>query len=299
MNGLAVGTPGAGLTATDLGNGALYFSEVRMTVNTILGQGYVTASFSTPFQHPAALAAWICPSNSSCNVAANYSALSTSGGVTNIVPPPGVNSGTTVTIGIAIFVPDNDGASAVTGNDNGGTITFTVVNAGLPIESDTLKLATSPNKIQSAVELTLDSDPSGLTINPATDYSVDYGNVNGLGIGAGAGLTAIAQAGGAIYSTPYRIKPAFSDLRSTTGTITVCTQTAFAHSAILNMQDASASAGPFTAIPNCGARVQITNTASDRSTITRYLGLFISKVNGPGTSFASDSAVLTYTITVP
>jgi len=91
-----------------------------------------------------------------------------------------------------------------------------------------------------------------------------FGNVNGLGVGPGAGLTTVAAAGGVIYSTPYLLNPAYGDFTSTTA-----------------------------ATPTV-----ITTTAADRSSITRYLGLFVG-LNTAAPFIGTDSATLTYTMTVP
>jgi hypothetical protein len=124
--------------------------------------------------------------------------------------------------------------------------------------------------------------------------------VNALGIGPDAGLATSPAGGGIIYHTPYQLNPAFSAMSSTTGTIHVYVSTDFAHPAIMSLDDASTNAGPFNAISkNSGAQTQITSTAGDRSTVTRYLGLYVSNVNGPTAFNGTDSATLTYTLTVP
>ena len=67
---------------------------------------------------------------------------------------------------------------------------------------------------------------------------------------------------------------------------------------VLELRDGSSSAGPFTAISSTTA-TQITATAADRSTITRFLGLFVSNLNGANAFTGSDAATLTFTMTVP
>jgi hypothetical protein len=150
------------------------------------------------------------------------------------------------------------------------------------------------------VRLTLATATGGLTITPGADFSMNFGNVNGLGFGPGAGLTTIAATGGVVYSTPYVLQPAFSAFRSTTATIKTFVSTTFAHPTILILRDAAASAGPYNNIgTTTGTATQITNTAADRSSITRFLGLFVSNANGATAFQGSDSATLTFTMTVP
>jgi hypothetical protein len=216
---------------------------------------------------------------------------------TDVVPAPGVGN-TTVTVGIGIFVPDNDGANAFTGNDTVAfTLTLTDLTNNKVQQTATVFFNTPPETVQDAVRLTLGTATGGLTISPASDYSANYGNVNGLGIGPGAGLTTTSVAGGTVYVTPYLLNPVFTDFSSTTATIKVALTTNFAHPAILQLDDSSASSGPFTQITP--AALQITNTAGDRSSITRYLGLFVSNANGAGAFTGSDTATLTFTMTVP
>ena len=84
---------------------------------------------------------------------------------------------------------------------------------------------------------------------------MNFGNVNGLGIGPGAGLTTVAAAGGVIYGTPYLLNPAFTDFASTTGTLSVYASSVFAHPAVLHLDDSAASAGPYRPFPSPPVRL--------------------------------------------
>lgn len=307
VNALGIGPASqTGVTILQLSNGALYYSPYDLGVTGPFpgnDTAYVTAYINplSNFTHPAALQVWSCPSTSGCTSSGNFSPMSLNPlSPTPVIPKPGMRKNVPTAAGLAIFVPDNNGASAFSGGDT-ATITFNFYrnsNDSL-IGTATLSLNLPAENVQSAVQLQLSTAPSGLTVSASSDYLMNFSNVNGLGIGPAPGLTAIAQAGGFTYSTPYLVSASFSDQTSTTSAITVCTQTPFTHSTILKLQDASASAGPFTAIPNCGSTIQIAAAAADRSSLTRYLGLFVSNTNGPGSFTGSDSAVLTYTITVP
>jgi hypothetical protein len=298
MNALGIGTPATGVTVIPLTNGALYITTFQLTITNLPNphKGAVTAFVNSNFNHPAALIMEACPSNASCNVSGSFSAISTNQNApTTIIPTPGI-ADQTVTAGLAIFVPDNDGASAFTGVDT-ARITFTATDttnnknfATAEIRLDTPQGET----VQSAVRLTLAQATGGLTVSPSADYAMNFGNVNGLGIGPGAGLTTTAVSGGVVYSTPYLLQPAFADFTSTTATIKVVLSTNFANPTALGLRDAGASTGPFNPISTTATT--ITTTAGDRSTITRFLGLFVSNT----TTFAgSDSAALTFTMTVP
>src|SRR5205085_6858326 len=127
-----------------------------------------------------------------------------------------------------VFLPDNDGAGAFTGADNTGVVTLTMVDVANNnvLQTATISFNSAPlNTVQNAVRLTLATAPGGLTVTPQADYSMSFGNVNGLGFGPAAGLTTVAAAGGVVYSTPYLLQTAFADFTSTTATIKVFVST--------------------------------------------------------------------------
>ena len=305
MNGLGVGTPTAGLTVINLPNGSLYYTPYQLSVTGGLAgtdSAYVTAYLTVNFVHTAALVLESCPSTSGCNASGNYSAMSTNVlAQTMVVPRPGMSKNTPTNAGIAIFLPDNNGASAYTGSTDIAVITFTAFKNSDNSIIDTTTLTLNSNIVQDAVQLQLATATSGLVVTPAGDYSMDFGNVNALGIGPGAGLTTSAQAGGIVYSTPYNLLPAFSAFNSTTASVKVCVSTTFTHSAILWLEDsATGSSGTFSNISTaCGAATSLVGSAANRSTITRYLGLFVSNVNGATAFNGTDIATLTFTLTVP
>src|SRR5215469_10908662 len=121
LNGLGIGTPTTGVTAIPLSNGTLYITTIGIFPHGGLPTGHnaiVTAYASTNFTHPAALILESCPSTSTCSSSGQFSVMSTNAGAqTSVIPAPGDPKGTTATIGIAIFVPDNNGGSAFAGTD--------------------------------------------------------------------------------------------------------------------------------------------------------------------------------------
>lgn len=304
MNALGIGALPTGVQAIPLTNGALYFTPYRITVTGLPGshKAAVTGFVSTNFGHPAALVMQSCPSNSSCNASGQYSAMSTvAGAPTTIIAAPGIGN-STVTAGLGIFLPDNNGAAAFAGLDTARlSLTMTDLQNNHVIGTIEIRLDTPQGEtVQRALRLTLATATGGLTITPGADYSMNFGNVNGLGFGPGGGLTTVAAAGGLVYSTPYLLQPAFTGFTSTTGTIKTFVSSPFAHPTILILRDAASGAGPYTNIgTTAGTATQITSTAANRSSITRFLGLFVSNTNG-GTAFrGSDAATLTFTMTVP
>ncbi|HET9167471.1 MAG TPA: hypothetical protein VFP11_15830, partial [Candidatus Angelobacter sp.] len=223
MNALGLGTPATGVTVIPLSNGALYLTHYQINISGLPNphQGAVTAFVNSNFTHPAALIMQSCPSSSACNASGNFSAMSLlAAAPTTVVAAPGI-SNQTVTVGLAIFVPDNNGAASFTGVDTARiTLTATDTTNNKNFATAEIRLDTPVGEtVQNAVRLTLATATGGLTISPGADFSMNFGNVNGLGFGPGAGLTTVAAAGGVVYSTPYILQPSFSAFRSTTATI--------------------------------------------------------------------------------
>jgi hypothetical protein len=303
VNGLGIGTPVAGATIIAVTGGVLYSSPINLQVNGA-GAGnpaVVGVRVSNNFAHSLLLQAFSCISG--CTSAANYSAISLNpasmANDTPVIPSPGMSTNQTITVFVAVFVSNQDGALAFTGTDS-VQLTYDTYNGanGQLRNTDTLTLNNPSENLQTAVQMTLGTAAGGLTISPATDYAANYGNVNGLGIGPGSGLSTVSVAGGTVYSTPYLINPEFSDFSSTTATIKVALTTNFAHPTVLQLEDSASSGGPFTQITV--TPLTITGSAGSFSSITRYLGLFVSSSNnGAGAFTGADTATLTFTMTVP
>ena len=300
LNAFGVGSPAVGVTAVPTATGTLYFSKINFVIGNLLGhhQGIISAYVSSNFAHPTAMILQGCQNAATCTISTNYTNLSTSAATPTVIVPI-MNENTTATGGIAIFIPDNNGAGAFAGTDS-ATVTFVGKDAQNGQALNSVTLSFNSQSLVTALQLTLSTATGGVTVNAASDYSMSFGNVNGIGVGPSAGLTVVPQAGGVIYSTPYTLTPAFSNFSSTTGTIKVAVSTNFAHSSVLSLGTATVSAGPYTTIStSVGSPTQITNTATTRTAVTPYLGLFVSTVNGAGAFNGSDSATLTYSLTVP
>jgi hypothetical protein len=301
MNALGIGTAPTGLTAVTASTGALYYTPYGIQITGVNGYKVgVTAYVSTNFSHPAA--SYVqhsesCTATPGCTTS-QFSTMSTSSAAPSwIVPSPGVGN-TTILGALAVFLPDNDGATAFTGTDQ-VSISFNLVNltTNKVIAGITQIVVLQNENVQDAVQLTMTQASNGVTITTASDYSMTFGNVNGLGINPASPLTAARVTGGALYSTPYVLNPAFTDFTSTTGSLLVYVSTNFAHPTALTLQSASVAAGPYTSISTSSASpTSITTSATDRSTPTEYLGLLVSNTS----SFTgADSATLTFTLTVP
>jgi len=303
VNGLGVGIPAAGITVLTAGvaGGALYTTPYNLDISGLPGPHLATVSVyvSTNFAKPTILILQSCYPSVGCTGGGSFTTISLSAAApTPIIGGVGVANGT-YTANLGLFVANTNGAGVSSGADT-AILTFVATDTTNGRTSTvTLDLTPSVN-LQTAVQLILATAPGGITVLPAADFSMDFGNVNGLGIAPGAGLTVSAVAGGVIYATPYLIQPSFSTFNSTTSSVKVYVSMDFVHPVILQLRDAAVLAGPYTAISKiAGAQTSLTTTAGSGTSLTRYLGLFVSSANGAGTFTGADSATLTYTLTVP
>ena len=124
MNALGFGNPQSGLTVAALSNGALYFTPFQVQFQGLGGnqRASLTAFVSTNFAHPLALVIQNCPSSLTCTTSTGFSTMSTIQGAPSTVVANLGNA--TVTGGIGIFLPDNNGATAFSGVDNGAIVTY-------------------------------------------------------------------------------------------------------------------------------------------------------------------------------
>ena len=305
VNGLGVGTPSAGVNVITTGvtGGVLYTTPYVLNMSGLPGgnSATVTAYVSTNFAHPAILNLYSCPINTSCTTFSSFTDLSTSPAApTTVIPSPGVENNSSSTAYLGLFVANTNGASAFTGA-NSATITFVATRVSNGSTNDTVKLALNNETVQNAVQLLM-ATASGLAITTGsgTDFAMNFGNVNGLGIAPPAGLTVTSVAGGVVYATSYFLQPTFSSFTSTTGTLKAYVSTDFANDTVLQLDTATAIGGPFTAISKTSAaQTMLTSSAASGTNFTGYLGLFVSNVNGTGAFNGADSAILTYTLTVP
>jgi len=304
VNGLGLGTPSAGVSLITAGvtGGVLYTTPYVLYISGVGSNRTVTAYVSANFAHPAVLILYSCPINTTCTSFSNFSVLSTSSTApTTIIPSPGVGNNSSSTATLGLFVANTNGGGAFTGSDH-VTITFVTHGVSNGATDDTVTLALNPETVQTAVQLLMAASTGlSITAGSGTDYAMNFGNVNGLGIAPPTGLTVTSVSGGVVYATPYLLEPTFSSFTSTTCTLKTYVSTNFANSSVLAMEAASAIGGPFTAISLSSATQTVLTTGSTTSgtNFTSYLGLFVSNVNGAGAFNGADSAILTYTLTVP
>jgi hypothetical protein len=146
----------------------------------------------------------------------------------------------------------------------------------------------------------------GATVNGQTGllstgvFDVNFGNVNGLGIGSRpAGVSIFRGAGGTLYSTPVTITPTWTCiLTCPSGTITMWLDAAQGTSAGRAAVREGASPGSAITV-NASPPKTITTTATSGVPITRYVGLFVSNANGAGRVNGAMTVRVIYQISIP
>lgn len=170
--------------------------------------------------------------------------------------------------------------------------------------------------VQKAVQLTLSTGTvaaahCAVAAGSGTDYSMNFGTVDGLGINAGncnkfspttPGVT------NAVYWSDYQLTPVFSSQSVSTNTITAQVTTTFGGVAngtsnlilvrdTANSSTLPASAASFSNIGSASADTIATN-ATNGTAITRYIGIAVTPANGASVLTGSQSATVTFTLTV-
>lgn len=194
-----------------------------------------------------------------------------------------------------------------------GLVVFAIPAMAATSATATNTLATTLKvnvNVQTAVSLTLatgttGTTPCSVTTGSGTDFSIDFGNVNGLGVGTVSCGTVTAGASDATYATSYKLTPSFSGFTAASGATISLTAPAFTNSGTLTLVE-GATAGSMTAVPASGTTHQFTVTAANSGvSFDRFLGVQVSNANGagafPGTAATSgaDSSTVTFTLTVP
>jgi type 1 fimbria pilin len=170
--------------------------------------------------------------------------------------------------------------------------------------------------VQKAVQLTLSTGTvaaahCAVAAGAGTDYSMNFGTVDGLGINTGncnkfspttPGVT------NAVYWSDYALTPVFSSQSVSTNTITAQVTTTFGGVAngtsnLIIVRDAAnsatlpVSAASFSNMGSAAADTIATN-ATNGTAITRYIGIAVTPANGASVLTGNQSATVTFTLTV-
>jgi len=170
--------------------------------------------------------------------------------------------------------------------------------------------------VQKAVQLTLSTGTVAAAHCPVaagsgTDYSMNFGTVDGLGINGGNCNKFSPTTPGvsnAVYWSDYQLTPVFSSQSVSTNTITAQVTTTFGGVAngtsnliivrdTANSSTLPASAASFSNMGSASADTIATN-ATNGTAITRYIGIAVTPANGASVLTGNQSATVTFTLTV-
>ena len=170
--------------------------------------------------------------------------------------------------------------------------------------------------VQKAVQLTLSTGTvaashCAVAAGGGTDYSMNFGTVDGLGINAGNCNKFSPTTPGstnAVYWSDYQLTPVFSSQSVSTNTITAQVTTTFGGVAngtsnLIIVRDTAnsatlpASATSFSTMGSASADTIATN-ATNGTAITRYVGIAVTPANGASVLTGNQSATVTFTLTV-
>lgn len=147
--------------------------------------------------------------------------------------------------------------------------------------------------VQTAVQLNISTGAGGASVSgsPATGlFSIAFGNVNGLGLGApAAGVTVVVDGSGALYKTPINLTPVYSGFTTETADITVEAGSSGDEDLAREGNSSIASGSTVSGTPSAA----VSNAASGSSN-ERYVGFYIPRTEATG----AKTATLIYTITV-
>ena len=160
--------------------------------------------------------------------------------------------------------------------------------------------------VTKAIRLTL-ATGTGCAVAAASDYSMNFGTVDALGITAASCGTKFtpttAGSTPAVYYSDYTLRPVFTSQSTSNNTITAYVSTDFASAAglltIVHANSVPAVIGDLTAMSKLvGTQTTVATNAANGTAITRYVGVSVAPLNGAGTLTGAASATVTYTLTV-
>jgi hypothetical protein len=160
-------------------------------------------------------------------------------------------------------------------------------------------------RARTALQIDISTAAGGATVTGANgnasngNFALDFGDVNGLGLGTPAtGVSVSVQAGGALYTTPITLTPRYSGFASTTSSVSVMldatTGNAIGRAATREGSAAASVSAPSTTVPNIFKADAVSGTP-----FNRFVGIFVSNVNGGTAVDGVMNSRLVYQITVP
>lgn len=148
--------------------------------------------------------------------------------------------------------------------------------------------------VETAVQLNISTGSGGSAVSGSAAtglFSINFGNINGLGAGTpAAGVTVVTNGSGALYKTPVNLTPVYSGFTTETATIEV-EQDAGGDTAMAREAD---SAITFGSTVSTMTPASVTTGAASGTPIERWVGMYADRTEAAGPK----TATLIYTITV-
>lgn len=146
-------------------------------------------------------------------------------------------------------------------------------------------------EVKTALQLRISTGSGGATVtgnNTTGIFALDFGTVNGLGIGTPAtGVTKSVDGSGATYTTPINLSPVYSGFTTETASVTVEAESGTNQS----MAREGSSSGNVASVTTPAT---VVSGASSGSSHERFVGFRIDRTDAAGTK----EATLVYTVTM-
>jgi hypothetical protein len=158
--------------------------------------------------------------------------------------------------------------------------------------------------VQSALNLDISSDDAGATVSGLSGsgaFTLNFGNVNGLGLGTpSSNVTKTAVTGGYLYTTPIKLTPNFSGFVGYSAASIKVEQSAFDDDPSKAAAREGSSAAINAATVLTTGATPFTVLASNGTPIQRFIGVKVLNSNNTDNANAGARSInLVYTISVP
>ncbi len=159
--------------------------------------------------------------------------------------------------------------------------------------------------VQKAIRLTLATGTMcTVSTGGGADYNINFGNVDALAINTpscGNKFTPTTPGTtNAVYYTDYTLMPVFTSQGVSNNSITAYVSSTFAKAnlSIVQANSTPSAIGDLSAMStNAGSQTSVATNATSGTALTRYIGVSVAPTSGAST-FGSDAATITYTLTV-
>ena len=171
--------------------------------------------------------------------------------------------------------------------------------------SSTTSTLTMTATVQTALNLEISTHGSGADVTGTAGsgaFGLNFGNVNGLGLGTPAtSVTKTAATGGFLYTTPIVLTASYSGFAPATASIKVYQPAADGAAAVDMAREGGSASIESGTLPASAVTATAFNAAvTNGQAITRYVGVLVHNSNAGANNEAGTRTMhLVYTISVP